>query len=568
MMAYGLTYTLRLLEPVLANSLAGDANSARSLPFVPGGLIRGALISLYLRQRGKTSGDAANDDFRRLFLSGETRYLHAYAMQGEARGMPIPMAWKKPKYEGGKRGIASNLAWQDSDAEGLEGLPYVYWWQRGETAEVARLSHQINVHTQRDALFGRAREGQGAVFRYEALPSGMLLRGVILAKGQKDIDDLRSLFSTKAEKLEAIEIELGKGRTAGYGRVCIENIQDLPRDWREGWRWTQETTYEEEADYIETIAPSQLSIFVLTFLSAGLVRNRSGQFTLDPLPALHARLGINVRTRDKVFRGREIVGGFNRAWGLPLPQVGAIQAGSVFVIEADSPVSMEKLQELEDTGIGERRAEGFGRVSVDLYQPPDLTWAEVEAEKEKVKSLPTRDEWSEPATRMAELVLRRLLRQELDERLLKAVRDHPVRSTSNVPNSQLSRWRTLIRSVRASGTPGEQLQKMTTSYAKEKARRSYGWRAMERARVGVDTGLGQPSARSMRLTEWIFSVLTDQESPWKYFNYPDRETPAYALGEAVRFEADEDMRMEYRLRLIDGVLKAMAKPPTDGGTHG
>ena len=42
----GLLYTLRTLEPVLANSLGGDANSAQSLPYVPGGLVRGALAAL------------------------------------------------------------------------------------------------------------------------------------------------------------------------------------------------------------------------------------------------------------------------------------------------------------------------------------------------------------------------------------------------------------------------------------------------------------------------------------------------------------------------------------------
>ena len=42
----GVRYTLRLLEPVLANSLAGDANSAQTVPYIPGGLVRLSLIHI------------------------------------------------------------------------------------------------------------------------------------------------------------------------------------------------------------------------------------------------------------------------------------------------------------------------------------------------------------------------------------------------------------------------------------------------------------------------------------------------------------------------------------------
>ena len=43
----GFTYTLTLQEPVLANSLGGDPNSANSLFYIPGGLVRGAAINAY-----------------------------------------------------------------------------------------------------------------------------------------------------------------------------------------------------------------------------------------------------------------------------------------------------------------------------------------------------------------------------------------------------------------------------------------------------------------------------------------------------------------------------------------
>lgn len=563
-MTHGLVYTLRLLEPVLANSLAGDANSAQSMVFVPGGLVRGALIGIYLRRHGQS--DAADEPFRRLFLSGQTRYLHAYPVRGDERGAPAPLAWKTPKHEGEKRRTAINLARREPDDDrALKGMRYAGWWKRGNSVQVAEIDHQVNVHTQRDAVFGRAREGQGAVFRYEALPAGLVLEGVILTESQQSMDELMALFLAKEGVPEPLEIWLGKGRTAGYGRVRIENLRELPSLWRDGWqRWETDrpsSMDDSEPDYLESVLPDSVSTFFLTFLSAGLVRDDGGQFTFDPSTALSARLNGIVRVKP-IAREREIVGGFNRAWGLPLPQVGAIKAGSVFVVEADTPIAVAELNKIEQSGLGERRAEGFGRICIDVFQPSDISWTKEELDQPKPENSGTSAEWPQSSAEMAMLILEHLLRQSLDEKLLGEIDKWYVRykpQDARIPNSQLSRWRTQVREVLSSGTPGEKLEKMTQFYFKEQKRRSYGWRAMERARVG-----------RVRLTEWILEVLTDPQSPWKYLSEEHR-APSLALSNKAEFVATEDMRMEYKLRLIDGVLMATAKnavQPARGGSHG
>lgn len=57
----------------------------------------------------------------------------------------------------------------------------------------------------------------------------------------------------------------------------------------------------------------------------------------------------------------ELVGGFNRKWGLELPQTLAVSAGSVLVFEATQTLTPEELLTLEHEGLGDRKAEGFGR---------------------------------------------------------------------------------------------------------------------------------------------------------------------------------------------------------------
>ena len=71
-----LTFTLRLLEPLLATQpQSGEANSATTLPYVPGSMIHGAVIKGFL-DGGKM--DAAEPHTQRLFFSGAVQFLNAY----------------------------------------------------------------------------------------------------------------------------------------------------------------------------------------------------------------------------------------------------------------------------------------------------------------------------------------------------------------------------------------------------------------------------------------------------------------------------------------------------------
>ncbi len=565
-MMIGFTYAIHLLEPVLANSLAGDSNSARSLPFIPGGLMRGALIGRYLGDKGKQNGSWATDpEFRRLFLDGNTRYLHAYPMwDSEKRALPAPLAWKQEKYapEEDIYNLAELLDEDipDPDDATLTKVDFSLWQQDDKTAVSKELNQQINVHTQRDAVLGRANVERGAVYRYEALPAGAKLQGVVLAEKQEDANYLKSL-------LQDGEFLLGKARAAGYGRVAIKDIADLPADvWREGWSWVDELAdldeeREEYGDAPEFEPATETNLFTITFVSAGLVRDDWGQFTTDPALALSKRLGIDVETllknekKNKVFRRADIVGGFNRKWGLPLPQTAAIAPGSVFQYEVETAVSREILTKLEETGIGERRAEGFGRVVVEYEMEERIAWDKRELTDDGLQSAGDLDETAQP---VAQMLLRRLLRQELDERLLTAVRD--LKISHVIPNSQLSRWRMQARNAsNHQGSPTQKLKHMTVFYANEKKKQSRAWQKMQRARVGR----GGP-----RLTNWFDEALTGKNQPWRIL-YGNDPLPELSLGN-VAISVDDELAIEYKLRLIDLVLAARMKAnkKEKGGQNG
>ncbi len=498
---HGFTYTLTLQEPVLANSLGGEPNSANSLFYIPGGLLRGAAIHAYAGKK-----DADDDTFRRLFLDGSVRFLSAYPISKNERSLPTPLKCKKPKY------------FSSSDFSTLT------------TAEVHALeeSWQINVHTQRDAEAGHAKEDAGAVYRYIALPAGLILQGAVLTTDQADADEIEKLLKEK-------HILLGKARTAGYGTALI-------------------TTTSLNINERGVIQSGKVDRFTLILRSPAIVRDEHGQPALDIATALKARLGVSSLTITETYQRAEIVGGFNRTWGLPLPQVTAIAAGSFFEIEAS--IDADKLTDLEESGIGERRAEGFGRVTVNLTPPEikkDEQWLSVEAGAKDLSE----SKISLIENKTAGVMLKRLARKELDEKVIHIARLMTAGYQGKIPNSQLSRWRIIVRSVLEKKDEHNKRNIQTLKTFIEESKGKTGWKKMEKARVVINEGYHP------RLTEWMEELVKEPAKLYEALKIK----PNYqlSLGEKNIFKMDEKLNLEYRLRLLDAVLAVLAK--MNGGSN-
>jgi CRISPR-associated protein Csx10 len=533
----GLKYTLVLEEPVLANSLAGDTNSARSLPYIPGGLMRGALVNAYVGKK-----EAGDKDFQCLFLNGKVRYLHAYPQLVRERVLPVPLAWKTFKHQDQK--TVFDFAQEVSEQDQLKSVTQAFYCQTTEDVLLLDLQWQLNVHTQRDAVYGRARgEGQGEVYRYEALPAGTTLQGIVLVDEDVDLKAVKDL-------LENANVLLGKARTAGYGRAQIKDVETLEENWRENG----------------LARPNgKVTKFTVTFLSETLLRDTHGQYSLDPLPALAGKLGGANLELVSAFRRAEVVGGFNRSWGLPLPQSLAIAAGSVFVVKCDAGIDVTSLLELEEASLGERTAEGFGRFAVSFEQSPVFEYDTTVVEP---AALPEPKGLSDEEKQLGQLMLSRLLRRDLDEKMMSAALKAP--HSGSVPNSQLSRWQVIIRSTLGqSSTPVEKVERMQDFYEKERKRNSAAWQKMERARVNYSQQYDPKKKEFIRdvarLAEWLNMLISDSQRVWLMLGY--ESSPVKKLGSQT-LAAGKEVEVEYALRLMDAVLTALSKQNKEGGANG
>ena len=361
-----LFYRLTLQSPLIVTSRQGDPNSAATQLFIPGSSIRGVVAGRLLN----AGTGPESEEFRRLVLSGEVRYLNAYLeIEGE-RSLPVPLSWRVRKDDVSKGwdlacfpGPAASDAdrgdyWPTQQLD-LPGAGYVSPRVSGDSWLVGQPRADARLHHQRDRERGRAWKDPagreyGTIFAYEFLDVGQSFRGVIqLMEGGGNSE-------ARLQKLLESPLMIGRSRRAGYGGDA--QMEFLHHTQREYAGATHLLDGDLEAE----------RRFRILLTSPCIVRDsHTGQ--VDPAGIereLCRRLGeaVEIERRRWAF---EIVGGFNQKWGLELPQAWAVRAGSVVVVRAVQRLNSSKLLALEHEGLGERRVEGFGRILLLKHNDQD-----------------------------------------------------------------------------------------------------------------------------------------------------------------------------------------------------
>ncbi len=550
------TCLLYTAQPLLATSLQGDPNSSVSFPYIPGSILRGALIGRYLANEGHGGDIATDGDARRLFLDGRTRYLNAYLynMVGDVRTLPTPRCWFRDKgvdFGDEVRSIAlRDVRWpeeadDENGADGWEDFTPTALSERfcaveddgdGEQSVVLyRERRRITVHTQRDRMRGRAVAGSGTVFRYDALDSGQVFQAVVLCDDGADADTIVQLLNQG-------ELWMGGSRSAGYGQVRIDRIR------------AHDTWSEVAVDgQVDTAGPMSIgtqddaNVLTLALLSDMIVRDESGQHVAAlPVEQLAALLGVRaIHSRPgQCFIGSATIGGFNRKWGLPLPQVQALAAGSIFVLDVDGTIKQDGRRLLLERGIGEHLVDGFGRVALDWPPTGSMPHARRGAEDETraplneglPQGLSVPDGTESDAVVLAQQMARRMLRQRMERILLEQVGSINLKPLY-LTKSQLSRLiivaeRALGQRERGDDAINTFLQSLTST-TRDKFERTL-----------ID---GQKLSFAAQIQAWLK----------KPGNWIAREPEVTVAGHMERLTAE--LRLEYTLRLIIAVAKKASK---------
>lgn len=539
-----IAFSLQTQQPLLATCFQGDPNSDVSFSYIPGSMIRGALIGRYMRQEGLNDLDLDDATIQQLFFDpNQTRYLNAYLEDSAGRRtLPTPKSWFREKND--------DLPPEDSllympiydrihqcelpDIEDFEPkkVTQEFCTVKGSNAVLHSVARRINVHNQRDRRKGRSMQarrdpqtneqrGEGAIFRYDAIDTSQTFQAVILCRSDEAATKLQQLLEVSAD------LWLGGSQSAGYGHTKILNPHLVERNWSE----------------IGIVAAkrTERNFCTITLLSDTLLRNEFGQPTAD-MKLIKAELeSVLKRTLpdlkiDNIYSSNSVVGGFNRKWGLPLPQVVAVSAGSVISFK-ELELSANEIQQLETYGIGDRRIDGFGQIAVNWQEEWELRAKRPEPSKpSQTLSLET-----ELSRTIAQRMAWQLIKQRLERKLEDRVSRLSIQG-EGLKTSQLSRLQLIAREALATGncdSVRSLLENLPSNASGQ----------FERAKIdGI-------SLRH-KLDDWLKHPVQFVTS---WFDRPERELTLTVGDESVQQSLTEELAKEYTLRLIIAITKKTVK---------
>ncbi|MFN9238571.1 MAG: hypothetical protein ACK6DE_01435, partial [Pseudanabaena sp.] len=355
-------------------------------------------------------------------------------------------------------------------------------------------------------------------FRYDAIDVGQTFQSVILCETDEICGEILKLLQSKDD------IWLGGSQSAGYGYCKISNVQPRDSNWN-------------EVNIPVTKRTSQDNL-VITLLSNAILRDEYGQPVANPNLIgyeIEKILEITDLPEAKpIYASSENIGGFNRKWGLPLPQMPALSMGSVFVFEGYS-LTEEQIKLLESQGIGERRVDGFGRVAVNWLSESDF-----QASSPKQVTLSELNSSMDVASqKIASDMTQRILRQNLDALLIKELSSKKLKV--DIINSQLSKLRIVSRQAIAAQNDFSLVKSMFDNLPSNSKKK------FELIKIGSKSFRDQ-------IEEWL-------NDPKSWIVNPQDLSVKIRNIEAKLVEplSSDPIAKEYTLRLIEAVAKKATK---------
>jgi len=193
----------------------------------------------------------------------------------------------------------------------------------------------------------RPTSNTGGVYTYEAIAAGTVFQAEVRLREHIAI----SISQTQAhwQKVLSGETAIGQSKKDDYGRVKVE-VLDVKADPNSS------SNSEQKAN--------ELTVWLLSDMLLRDDRLRPTNNLDDLRKELAAKLDIKLKLPEEkigIARSHRI-DSWQVRWQLPRPSLVGLGAGSCIRFEIDGELDSAKLTAIERSGIGERRAEGYGQV--------------------------------------------------------------------------------------------------------------------------------------------------------------------------------------------------------------
>jgi CRISPR-associated protein Csx10 len=346
-----------------------------SLPYVPGSVLYGALGSIMAKQ-----AVFPEELFRKI------RCHNAYPYhEGDAWVRPLPNTaiQQKNASDAPIDSLVSRVCWEQQEPPALLFSPTddsgrafesagakFYTLREGITTRNVEQHLQTRVAIQRQTgtaydqmLYSFLAINEASLDDDDELKPTKFLGSIVVP--DNDVDDLQKAL----RKVRFV----GARQSTGIGEIEIEAIVVEPEPLAVSERIEElSRTFQEKAETYQKLGGhgftvKDRSIFTVNLLSDAVLLEENWLPTNEFSAAQLAQAtGIKAKLL-RSFASTSYISGWNVLWQRPKASQVAVRKGSVFVFQADQSLSdkeCQRLAELEHSGIGERRTEGFGQVRI------------------------------------------------------------------------------------------------------------------------------------------------------------------------------------------------------------
>lgn len=324
-------YIIKNIEPLrIADDNISQSGQTVSLRYVPGSSIRGYIINRLARQQDF-------EQYKKVLLSDKVRFSNAYLYADGKELIPSLKGFYEDKKAidamSGKKKI-QNVVVGGEFSEGYKRASLGrFCCPAGDTLQY------YNVETGADMKILLKKKGNDQkVFRNEYIEEGNCFSGYIAIEDE-------SVVKMITEAFEPV-IMLGNARSQGFGKCKI-----------------LETKIEDMMPYQEYVFHRDCSKeCYMVLLSHTAMRDQWGEYCGLNLSTLEQKMGVTDLKIQYCATSTVDIRGYNRNWGVKIPSVRMYEQGSVFKLTFTGTLTVEKMNDLMQSGIGVRKNEGFGQI--------------------------------------------------------------------------------------------------------------------------------------------------------------------------------------------------------------
>lgn len=420
-------YRLYTKMPVVITDLSRSRdNSYATRGYLPGSAIRGMVVST-LAQR-----EPAWFDIHRTALLGEgTRFLDALPVEGEGAYLPGIMSFY------GEKGSAQVVSVLNQDVAGKKRVVLgTCCALEGDTVRGWSASTGGNLRIQRQV----GKDEDTRPFQTSHIDAGQTFEGYILLDDPTLAGAIGEAFGNT--------VWLGADRYEGFGQCAVTVLEKV------------ETPCWQSCGYAPGVQ-TDTTLYLLALSPLAMLDEFGEPCGLD-LDTLAGRLGVERVEIEACSTAMTEFGGYNRTWKCRVPALRMYDRGSIFKLCCSAAPRGEALLDIQRTGLGVRRAEGFGQI---LFLRRELL--------EGVRRKADGEEKTAPAVETPAAKLRRAKYRWVMERSGELHRD-------GLSRSQLGTIQALCEKAMASGNASELLLHLEKNTGDRGAQHAARFRGIDR----------------------------------------------------------------------------------------